>query len=166
MNSDTIYEEKIFAKIIGGLLGAVSVVMFIIFVYQVLVEPLEDEQWATWLFFIIFLAMLILTAIFARLIIRITYQGISVGFGIVKKRIPWENIEDIDIDKTSAIKYGGAGIRMSRIKGEWVLVYNVIGGPRCVLKLKEGKFKKFVFSTKNPEEIVNVVKGQLAISVH
>ena len=54
---------------------------------------------------------------------------------------------------------------MSRIKGEWVLVYNVIGGPRCVLKLKEGKFKKFVFSTKNPEEVVNVVKGQLAISI-
>lgn len=166
MNSDTIYEEKIFAKVIGGLLGVVSVLMFIIFVYQFLVKPPEEEQWATWLVFILFLAMLILTIIFARLIIRITYQGISVGFGIVKKRIPWENIKDCEIDETSAIKYGGAGIRMARIKGEWVLVYNVIGGPRCVLKLKEGRFKKFVFSTKNPEEVVNVIKGQLAISVH
>lgn len=166
MNSDTIYEEKIFAKFIGGILAAVTTVMFIIFVYQVLVEPLEEEEWATWLFLIIFLAMIILTAIFARLIIRITYKGISVGFGFVKKKIPWENIEDCEIDETSAIKYGGAGIRMAKIKGEWVLVYNVIGGSRCVLKLKEGKFKKFVFSTKNPEEVVNVIKGQLAISVH
>jgi hypothetical protein len=166
MNSDTIYEEKIFAKFIGGLLGAISVVMLIILVYQVMVEPLEEETWATWLFLIIFLAMLFLTIIFARFIIRITYQGISVGFGFVKKRIPWENIEDCEIDKTSAIKYGGAGIRMARVKGEWVLVYNVIGGSRCVLKLKEGKFKKFVFSTKNPEEVLNVIKGQLAISMH
>jgi hypothetical protein len=166
MNSDIIYEEKIFAKLIGGLLGAVSAVMFIIFIYQILVEPLEEEYWATWLFLIIFLAMMFLTFIFARLIIRITYQGISVGFGIIKKRIPWENIEDCEIDKTSAMKYLGAGIRMAKVKGEWVMVYSIIGGSRCVLKLKEGKFKKFVFSTKNPEEVVNVIKGQLAISMH
>ena len=77
---------------------------------------------------------------------------------------PWENIEDVYVDETPAIKYGGAGIRTARIKGEWVLVYNVIGGPRVVLKLRVGKYKKFVFSTKNPEEVINVIKGQLVLT--
>ncbi|UCE35883.1 MAG: hypothetical protein JSW00_09955 [Thermoplasmata archaeon] len=163
MNSDYIYEEKIFAKVIGGLLGGISVIMLIILLYQITVSPLGDDPTPTIFFLIMFIIFIILTLMFSRLIIRISFQSITVGFGIIKKRIPLENIENCEIDKTSAIRYGGAGIRTARVKGEWVLVYNVVGGARCVLKLKEGRFKKFVFSTKNPEEIVNIVKGQLAL---
>jgi hypothetical protein len=163
MDSDYIYEEKIFAKVIGGLLGSVTILMLVIMIYQIIEEPLGDDPAPTLFFFIMFLIFLVLTLIFSRLIIRITFQSITVGFGIIKRNIPLENISDIRIDETSAIKYGGAGIRMAKVKGKWVLVYNVIGGPRCVLTLKEGRFKEFIFSTKNPEEIMNVVKGQIVL---
>jgi hypothetical protein len=164
MDSDYIYEEKIFAKVIGGLIGVVSAIMLIILIYQIMIGPLGDSQELTIFFLIMFIIFFILTLNFARLIIRISFQSVTVGYGIIKKRIPMENIEDCEIDKTPAIKYGGAGIRTARINGEWVLVYNVVGGPRCVLKLKEGRFKKFVFSTKNPEEVVNVIKGQIVLT--
>ena len=164
MDSDYVYEEKIFAKVIGGLFGVVSVIMLIILIYQITVGPLGDSPEPTMFFLIMFIIFFILTLNFARLIIRISFQSVTVGYGIIKKRIPLENIEDCEIDKTPAIRYGGAGIRTTRIKGEWVLVYNVVGGARCVLKLKEGRFKKFVFSTKNPEEVVNVIKGQLVLT--
>jgi hypothetical protein len=163
VNSDYIYEEKIFAKVIGGILGVVSAIMLIVLIYQITVGPLGDDPAPTVIFLILFIIFLILTLIFSRLVIRISFQSVTVGYGIIKKRIPMENIEDCEIDKTPAIKYGGAGIRTARIKGEWVLVYNVVGGARCVLKLKEERFKKFVFSTKNPEEVVNVIKGQLVL---
>lgn len=163
MDSDYIYEEKIFAKVIGGLLGSVTALMLVILIYQIIVEPLGDDPAPTLFFLIMFLIFLGLTLIFSRLIIRITFHSITVGFGIIKRNIPLENIADIRIDETSAIKYGGAGIRMAKVKGKWVLVYNVIGGPRCVLTLKEGRFKEFIFSTKNPEEIMNVVKGQIVL---
>lgn len=164
MDSDYIYEEKIFAKLIGGLFGALSVIMLIMLIYRITMGPLGEDPAPTTFFLIMFIIFLLLTLNFSRLIIRISFQYITVGFGIVKKRIPWENIEDCEIDKTSVLKYGGAGIRAARIKGEWVLVYNVVGGSRCVLKLKEGRFGKFVFSTKNPEEVVNVIRGQLALT--
>jgi hypothetical protein len=164
MDSDYIYEEKIFAKVIGGSLGVVSIIMLIILIYQITVGPLGDDPAPTIFFFIMFIIFFILTLIFSRLIIRISFQSVSVGFGIIRKRIPMENIVDCEIDKTSAIRYGGAGIRTARIKGEWVLIYNVVGVARCVLKLKEGRVKKFVFSTKNPEEVVNVIKGQLVLT--
>jgi hypothetical protein len=166
MNSDYIYEEKIFAKIIGGMLGSVTVLMAFLLFYQIFISSLEDVEWLSLFFAVMFLIFLVLTLVFIRLTIRVSFQGITVAYGPIKKSIPWENIAGIEIDETSAIKYGGAGIRMAKIKGEWVLVYNVIGGPRCVLRLKEGKFKKFVFSTKNPEEVVNVVKGQMALGSH
>lgn len=164
MDSDNIYEEKIFAKVIGGLLGVVSVFILIILIYQITVGPLGDDPAPSYFFLIMFIFLFILTLNFSRLIIRVSFQAVTVGYGIIKKRIPMENIEDCEIDKTPAVRYGGAGIRTARIKGEWVLVYNVVGGPRCVLKLKEGRIKKFVFSTKNPEEIVNVIKGQLVLT--
>ncbi len=164
MNSENIYEEKIFAKLIGGMLGAVSAMMLITLIYQITSDAIDDAPYLNVLFLVMFLAFFLLTLNFGRLIIRINFREVSVGYGVIKKKIPWENIEDVYVDETPAIKYGGAGIRTARIKGEWVLVYNVIGGPRVVLKLKVGRYKKFVFSTKNPEEVINVIKGQLVLT--
>jgi hypothetical protein len=42
-------------------------------------------------------------------------------------------------------------------------VYNVVGGPRIVLSLKRGRFKEFVFSTKNPEEVIKIAKERIGI---
>jgi hypothetical protein len=164
MNSDYVYEEKIIAKFMGGMLGISAVSMFFILIYGLFLNPSDEAPWLPYLFLIFFLFFLFLTLNFFRLIIRITYQDITVSYGIFKRRIGWENIENVYVDDTPAIKYGGAGIRTTRLKGEWILVYNVVGGPRCVLKLKEGRYKRFVFSTKNPDEVVNVIKGQLVLT--
>ena len=164
MNSDTIYEEKIFAKLAGGLLWGMAVVMLIILVYTTFIEPVDDEPYLSLLFIVMFIVFVILGLIFGRLVIRVDYQNVVVAFGFIKKRIPWENIKKVYLDETSALKYGGAGIRTTRLDGEWVLAYIVVGGQRVVLKLNDGKFKRFVFSTKNPEEVINVIKGQMVLT--
>lgn len=41
------------------------------------------------------------------------------------------------------------------------LVYDIVGSPRVVLLLREGKFKEFVFSTRDAEEVVKVVKQRI-----
>ena len=71
MDSDYVYEEKIFAKVIGGLFGVVSVIMLIILIYQITVGPLGDSPEPTMFFLIMFIIFFILTLNFARLIIRI-----------------------------------------------------------------------------------------------
>jgi hypothetical protein len=137
--------------------------MLIVMMYQTLGEPLDDIQALPLLFLFMFLLFLGLAINFRRLSIIITPSTITVGFGIIKKKIPLENVTDCNPDDVSAVKYGGFGIKMARVNGKNRLVYNTIGTPRCVLSLKEGKFPEFVFSTKNPEEVINVVMGELRL---
>lgn len=90
-----------------------------------------------------------------------TSRSIVVGYGMFKRTIFWENIERCYIDEVSSIRYGGWGIRIGRVKGRWRLVYNVISGPRVVLGLKRGVFREFVFSTKNPDDVMRVVRHMI-----
>ena len=70
--------------------------------------------------------MVILTT-FWRLTIWISPDNITVGYGRITRQIPWKNIESCYLDETSAICYGGFGIRFARVRGKWGLVYNIIG---------------------------------------
>jgi hypothetical protein len=110
-------------------------------------------------FLIILLVAIIAT--FWRLTIRISPESIAVGYGRITRQIPWENVESCYLDETSAIYYGGFGIRFARIRGKWRMVYNIIGTPRVVLSLKAGRFREFVFSTKNPEEVLRIINDRI-----
>ena len=111
--------------------------------------------------FLILLLVAILVN-FSRLTIRMSPENITVGYGRITRQIPWENIESCYLDETSAIFYGGVGIRFARIRGKWRLVYNIIATPRVVLSLKAGRFQEFVFSTKNPDEVLSIINDRIA----
>ena len=111
--------------------------------------------------FLILLLVLVLVN-FSRLTIRMSPENITVGYGRVIQQIPWKNIESCYLDETSTIFYGGFGIRFARIRGRWRLVYNIMSTPRVVLSLKTGKFQEFVFSTKNPDEVMNLINDRVA----
>jgi hypothetical protein len=59
-----------------------------------------------------------ITINFSRLSIEITKEFIIGGYGILKEKILLENIADCYLDKVSAIRYGGWGIRIARINGK------------------------------------------------
>jgi len=158
MQTDNLYEEHIFSKGITGILVVVTVGFLFVLVYQILVGPIGTPPAPNWFFLLMFLLCLGLTFNFSKLSIRITPQSVNVGYGIFKHIIFLENVENCYLDEASTVRYGGWGIRIGRVKGKWRLVYNVIGGPRTVLSLKKGRFREFVFSTKNPEEVMKVVK--------
>lgn len=111
--------------------------------------------------FLILLLVAILVN-FSRLTIRMSPENITVGYERITRQIPWENIESCYLDETSAIFYGGVGIRFARIRGKWRLVYNIIATPRVVLSLKAGRFQEFVFSTKNPDEVLSIINDRIA----
>ena len=159
MQEDNLYKEKISSKWwMTGILTAFTAGFLFVLVYQILVRPVGTHPAPNWFFLLMFLLFLGVVINFSRLSIRITHLSVKVSYGIFKHIIPWENIEDCYLDKASIIRYGGWGIRIGRTKGRWGLVYNVIGGPRVVLLLKKGRFKEFIFSTKNPEEVMNIIR--------
>ena len=161
MQADNIYEEKIFSKGITGILSAVTASFLFVLVYQILVEPIGGRPASNWFFLLMFILFLGVTINFSRLVIRMTPRSIAVGYGIFKHTIIWENIEGCYSDEASTSRYEGWGIRLGRVKGKWRLVYNIVRSPRVVLSLREGRFREFVFSTKNPEQVVKVVKQHI-----
>ncbi|MDH7556081.1 MAG: hypothetical protein QHG94_04010, partial [Candidatus Methanosuratincola sp.] len=64
-------------------------------------------------------------------------------------------------DQASAVRYGGFGIKAGIYEGRKRLVYNVTGAKRVVLRVKGRKYDEFVFSTKRPDELMRVIKGQI-----
>ncbi|MCK4630513.1 MAG: hypothetical protein KAT40_03660 [Bacteroidales bacterium] len=163
MQTKNFYKEKIFSKWTVGILSVITAVFFFLLFYQILVGPIGTNPAPNWFFLFMFLLFLGMMINFSRLTIKLTPKHISVGYGVIKHSIPWENVEDCYLDEASTIKYGGWGIRIAKVKGKWRLVYNVVGGPRIVLSLKRGRFKEFAFSTKNPEEVIKIAKEQIGI---
>jgi len=152
------YEEKIFPKKEMWILGVVIILSLFLLVYQFFV----GYHTIDWALLLALLALVVVMYSFRKFNIKMTSDAIIVKYGFGKRTIPWEKIGDCYLDKASIIRYGGFGNRIGRVKGKWRDVYNVIGYPRVVLSLKNsGFFKEFVFSTKNPEEVMKVIKQQM-----
>jgi len=168
MQVPEIYEETIpftLMKLVLGVFIACTLLFLVLFAYQVFVGQVGSNPAPSWLYLIMFLwfagfAALIMN--FNKLAIKISTQSITVGFGVFRHIIPWDNIKGCYLHEDSAIgSYGGWGIRMGKVKGKWRLVYNVIGCPAIVLELEEGRFKEFVFSTKNPDGVMQTTRQQI-----
>lgn len=163
MEPDVIYHEKFAAKGFIAILSPVAAFMFFLLLFHLFVESIEPFLIMTIFFLAMFLFFLLLAVGFSTFSITMTGESMSIGFGIKKHKTPISQIIDCKIDDVSAAKYGGFGIRVARIEGKNRLVYNTIGTPRVVLTQKEGKFPEFVFSTKNPEEVINVIRAQISL---
>ncbi len=86
--------------------------------------------------------------------ITLTNNQLEVVYGIFNhKRIPLNNITSCDITKAHFKTYGGIGIRFG-LDGSWA--YNTDFGEAVKLTFHHGR--PFLFSTKHPQEICNLIK--------
>lgn len=160
MQPDEIYRETVPFTIVKWILAmeiGIAVSFLALFIYQL---P-EGLSWFYLGMFLLFVGVTVLIANLTRLTISITPQHITVAYGRISYSISWDNVEGFAPTSGPGIRYGGWGIRMTRVKGKWVLVYNVIASPGVVLELKSGRFRRFVFSTRHPDEVLNIVKQQI-----
>ncbi len=164
MNYDEVYHEEIpflAGKIVMVVMVILSLTFFILFLVQLLGTTVGDNPAPTWFYLVmclVFLGVSILVSNFRKLVIGISQDSITASYGRISYRISLDNIESAFIDTNPGIVYGGWGIRMARIKGESALIYNVIAKPRVVLKLRSGRFSQFAFSTKQPDEVINLIQ--------
>jgi hypothetical protein len=161
MQPDVVYEEKIFQKGLTAIFIVITLIFFALWIYQAFIGPVGTNPAPNIIFLLMFLVFAFIAATFNTLAIEITSEFISVGYGIFRRQISWEKIEDCYPDDASAVIYGGWGIRFGRFKGKWRLIYDTVGSPRVVLLLTEGRFREFVFSTKNPHEVIELVKEHI-----
>ena len=164
---DEIYSEVIpfnFIKYIIFLEGGMGVAFLILYIMQLTGSLNVEDDLPGW-FFLIMAIVMLAVAVFlfslTKLRLGITSDSLRVSFGFIKFKIPLDGIEAVYTDEKSSLKYGGWGVRLWKQKEGRVLAYTTIGYKRVVLELKEHKYKKFVFSTAHPEEVVNIIKQHL-----
>jgi hypothetical protein len=164
MKNDEIYNEVIpflAGKIVIVLMVVISITFLALFLIQFSGTPVGSNPAPNWLYLVMglgFVGVAVFVSNFRALTINITEDSITVFYGRICYRVALDNIESAFIDTNLGIVYGGWGIRMARIKGQSALIYNVISKPRVVLKLRSGRFNQFAFSTRRPDEIINLVK--------
>ncbi len=164
MNYDEIYHEVIpflAGKIVTIMMVIISITFLILFLVQRSGTSVGDNPAPTWFFLVmalIFIGVTVLVFNFRALTVSITENSLTVSYGRIRYRVTLDNIESAFIDTNPGIVYGGWGIRWARIKGQSALIYNVISKPRVVLKLRSGRFSQFAFSTRHPDEVINLVQ--------
>ncbi|MFC1866033.1 hypothetical protein ACFLYB_04910 [Chloroflexota bacterium] len=163
MNTDALYHEAIpfpVARIVAVIMGCLSIMFLVLLMLQILSTQIGDNPPPNWMYLIlslVFIATTWLVYNFRTLAISIDQISVTVSYGRISYAIALDNIEAATIDTNPDILYGGWGIRMASIKGESALIYNVIFRPRVILKLKNGRFKQFAFSTRQPDEVIRLV---------
>jgi len=155
-----IYEERLFSRWMTLMLGVVTLLLLWQVVRQMQgATPADDGP--PWLLPLMTVLLALVTANFVFLTIRMTDEEAVIAYGVIRRRIRWEDIEDCYRDEASSIRYGGFGIRRGRYHGLNRLVYNTIGDPRVVLLTTDTSTPEFVFSTAQPEEVMNRVREQM-----
>ncbi|HDS45134.1 MAG TPA: hypothetical protein ENN68_03420 [Methanomicrobia archaeon] len=155
------YEERITVWSFTVILGFVSAVFIAVVIYQVLIGPLGTNPAPNGFYLFMALLFFALAMMFSTLVVKLSPRSVVVSFGLIKRSIPWELIERCYVDEVTSLRYGGWGIRIGRVGGKWRLVFNIIGAPRVVLALKQGRFDEFVFSTRHPDEIVRMIRQRI-----
>jgi hypothetical protein len=149
---DVIYEETIY---LTWLIIVFILILGGVYLTQSLVP--DDQKPAMNLVFIIVVLAAFFTANFLILRIKITQEYLSVSFGLFKQIMHWEEINNCYVDEPPAWEFNGYGIRYTRINGRRVQGY-VMGSPKVIISLNQGKYPHFVFTTRNPQEVCSLIK--------
>ena len=157
----TIYEERIYSRWNILIMGIVVLALLVMLVWQLVTGPVGTRPAPNGFLVGMILFFVAVGINFAALTIKVTIQGITVGYGIIRHHISWGNIVGCRVDEASAVRYGGWGIRTGWASGKRRLVYSILGGPRVVVEKREGKFAEFVFSTRNPEGVMKAINEGL-----
>ncbi len=157
MALDTIYEEDVPSKWITRILTFTTAVFALLFVRQLIWDPGNEYPAVRALFLILFLFFVGLLLLFRTLAVRMTADHFTVAYGPISYSVPLEDITDVRADETSAVRYGGAGIRLAPVGGKLRLVFSVIGGERVIIGMKDRRIGELVFSTNHPDKIMNLV---------
>jgi hypothetical protein len=162
-DEDTHYEESLpfpLITVVTAVIFLIALLMLVLFVIQLIAGPIGNNPAPDWFYLVMFVLMAattFLVANFRVLVIRITGQSVTVAYGMIKRTIPWGDIEFGFGDESPVFRYGGWGARIARIEGRWRLAFNVIGAPGVVLRLRKGRVREFMFSTKNPQQVLDIV---------
>lgn len=153
----TIFSERIFSRSLFLIFTAGALLSgWLIFASPAEGDPVTSAAISivTILFFVFFF----LAVNFSSMSLRITFDHISVRYGIFSYRADLLSVADISMERKNGSSMDLPGIRMKAIKGgAWRLYYSA-GLPRVILHFREGAIRELAFSTRSPEKVVTIAR--------
>jgi len=161
-NKNVKYYEKLSSKRTEWLFIALTILFLLLFVWRVNTRGMN----ALAVVFLIFSCLFLFYAVnYRTLIIRITANNLKLAFGIFTWTVPLNNIESCDLDEIPTLmKYGGAGIHFMMIRKRYRASFDFLEYPRVVIafKKKAGPVQDISFSTRQPEEVLRIIREAIS----
>jgi hypothetical protein len=160
---DLVYEESISSKKTQVLFIALMILFLLLAIWRMAANSF-DFLAGIMLFFSLFFLFYVLN--FRTLVIRLTSEALHLKFGIFSWTVPLNNICSCQLDQLPRMmEMGGAGIHFMLIRKRYRASFNFLEYPRVVIafKRKVGPVQDLSFSTRRPEEIIQLVQADLAL---
>jgi hypothetical protein len=153
LEEETLYFEWVPAgKLIKTIIIAVNILILITPILVLIIEPVD--LWPVLIvdsFMFLFISLLYLN--YRGISIKLTQELLSVRYGQFNyKRIHLQDILSIESTTTPFTKYGGMGVRLG-LDGSWAYNIDFNGA----LKISVLNRRPFVFSTRNPDKIIEII---------
>ncbi len=120
-----------------------------------------------WIPLLIGAGLVILPAMFGRLVFQVDEEGVAARFGDpgwLAQRVPLSRIERARIVSYRPIRqFGGWGIRVGRFEGEKTSIYSVRGTRGVLLELTEARrisgarTRRFLLGSEDPERLAAAI---------
>jgi hypothetical protein len=159
MSTDTLYTERRFSLGIFLILSIIALLMASFLIAQLVLGPLGSKPAPTWLLALLTGLFLLPAANFAFLSLRLTPEGVTVAYGLIRSFRRWEDLNACELDTFDA--FYGWGVRFGKYREQWVWIYNTIGGGRVAFLTKSPKPRGLIVSTANPEKVVGIARDRI-----
>ena len=159
MTDAPIYQEKITSNNTEALFAALALIFSLLALWRADGFGWDGLAVTFAAFCIVFLFY---SLNYRTLVIHISSESLKLKFGIFTWSVPLDDIEGCrhDDDLPTLMKYGGAGIHFMMIRNRYRASFNFLEYPRVVIafKRKAGPVRDISFSTRQPEEIMRLIR--------
>lgn len=159
MTDRKVHSESNFSRFNAYVFGAIVLAMLLAATYQFFGGSVGSDPASNTFLLVMAGIMAAIGINFSTLQVAADDDGIEFGYGFIRQRVSWDRVEDASEDSTSALMYGGWGIRLGRVGGRWRVVYNIPGYPRVVLRLGSGWYREVAISTSDPHRLLRVISS-------
>ncbi|MFH1179876.1 MAG: hypothetical protein V1710_05915 [Candidatus Bathyarchaeota archaeon] len=97
--------------------------------------------------------------LFSRLGIQIDYHGVELRYGLIRRKIPYLDIERVELSNIDFYEYGGIGLKQNH-RGD--LAYSTRAGQAVKLVTRSGG--PVLFTPQEPWRIVSLINEMGSIS--
>ncbi|MFQ5838683.1 MAG: hypothetical protein ACE5HJ_07860 [Thermoplasmata archaeon] len=155
------YEDKYPSSFITGPMVGLALIVGSLWLLVLLGRPLGLPMGPAWLPPLIIVLAVAMAWNYRTMSVELHGDGISVGFGIIKRQVSWEDVRSYRLVRGPEPRRGDLGYNINRVMGVWRASYIGPVPDRVLFRLKKGLIREVFISVTRPEEFMGFLRGRI-----